>query len=96
MKDFLKKYVPYLAIFPLIVFVATARYKGLLAGGAKSNAWQEPFYYAAITALIVIGLHLALRVPLKRMILSVNLFLIGSAALFLIGNEYLLSLLCSL
>jgi hypothetical protein len=93
MKNLLRKYLPYLNFLPLTVFVGTARYKVLLSEGVKSNAWQDPFYYSAITALVIIGLSLLLKASLNRFLLSVNVFLIGSAALFLIGNQYLLSLL---
>ena len=92
-EKFAEKIYPLFKFLPLTVFVGTARYKGLLSEGVKSNAWQDPFYYAAITALVIIGLSLLLKASLNRFLLSVNVFLIGSAALFLIGNQYLLSLL---
>lgn len=93
MKILLKKYLSYCLLLPLGVFVWVARYQGLFSETAKSDAWQYPFYYASVVALLIIGLHFILNVPLNRMFLSVNIFLIGSAVLFLIKNEFLLSLL---
>lgn len=91
--NILRKYSEFFGIVPLTAFVTVARYKGLLSEGAKSEAWQEPFYYGAVAALLMIGLHFFLNIPFKRLILGLYIFLIGSAALFLSGNEYLLSLL---
>ncbi len=93
MKTLFKKYISYCALLPLAVFVWVARYKGLFSEIIKSDAWQYPFYYGAMSALIVISIYFVLRLPINQLALSVNIFLIGSAILFIVKNEFLLSLL---
>lgn len=93
MKNLLKKYIFYCALLPLAVFVWVARYQRLFSETIKSDAWQYPFYYGAMSALIVIATYFVLRLPINQLALSVNIFLIGSAILFILKDKFLLSLL---
>jgi hypothetical protein len=83
--------IPFLSLIPFIVFLISKR---LLCNVVEDSCpWSSPFFYAAGVAVAVIAIQVFFRIPLDRFLLAINVWLIGSAILFIINYTPLLLLM---